>query len=72
VQPFTSRLEEHAVDIDASAVARMDVVRVGAWSPDRGRGQKGRLGICRPCKHRHEQGHSNQQDDAFHENATSF
>ena len=43
VQSTNVGLEEHAVDINASAVARMDMVRVGELAPD---GRLRRLGIC--------------------------
>jgi hypothetical protein len=33
VQPTIVPFKLHAVDIDASAVARLDVMRVGGWPP---------------------------------------
>ncbi len=68
VQPTIAPLELHAVNIFASAVARLDAVRV-APRPDRS--FLGRLSVCRACKHRHKQSHRNQQKYAPHR-ATPF
>ncbi len=69
VQPTIDPLELHAVDIFTSTVARLDVVWMGTWPPDRR--LFGGLSVCHACKHRHEQGHRNQQKYAPHR-ATPF
>ena len=54
VQPAIYRLEGDAVYIDASAVARLDVVRVAAWPPDRGMLVRIRLSLGHARKRCHE------------------
>lgn len=70
VQPSRARLEQHAVDIHASVVAGVDVVRVGVCPSDRR--LLGRLSLCYAGNHCHEQGYRNQQDNTPHKRSFLF